>query len=106
MSAFRGKADRTFIERLFVAEGGLLSYGPDLVDANRRVAGYVDRILRGDKPSDLPVQAPTKYQLVVNLKTAKTLGLAIPESFVQRADEIIECVRECPLLAQNMKHTR
>ena len=75
----------------FYAEaGGLISYGFDTVNQFQRGAEYVDRILRGAKPADLPVQYPTKFQLVVNLKTAKTLGLAIPESFLQRADEVIE----------------
>jgi len=71
-------------------KGGLISYGIDPVNQFRLGAGYVDRILRGAKPADLPVQYPTKFQLVVNLKTAKTLSLAIPESFLQRADEVIE----------------
>ena len=75
----------------FYAEtGGLISYGFDTVDQFQRAAEYVDRVLRGAKPADLPVQYPTKFQLVVNLKTAKTLGLAIPESFLQRADRVIE----------------
>jgi putative tryptophan/tyrosine transport system substrate-binding protein len=75
---------------LFVAAGGLISYGPDLVDEFRQAANYVDRILKGDKPADLPVQAPTKYGTVLNLKTAKALGLDIPASVLARADEVIE----------------
>ena len=74
----------------FVAGGGLISYGPDLADHSRRAAGYVDRILKGEKPADLPVQAPTKYDLVVNLKTAKALGLTIPPAVPARADVVIE----------------
>jgi putative ABC transport system substrate-binding protein len=74
----------------FAREGGLLSYGPDPVDIFRRAASYVDRILRGAKPGDLPVQLPTKFEMVVNLKTAKALGLAIPPSILLRADEVIE----------------
>ena len=74
----------------FARDGGLLSYGFDLVDNFRRAASYVDRILRGEKPGDLPVQFPTKFEMVVNLKTAKALGLAVPPSILLRADEVIE----------------
>jgi putative ABC transport system substrate-binding protein len=76
--------------RFFVMQGGLASYGIDLQDMWRRAASYVDRILRGEKPADLPVQAPVKYEMVINLKTAKALGLAIPETVLVRADEVIE----------------
>src|SRR6201991_3361889 len=88
--AARYKLPAVYFERQFVAAGGLISYGPDQIDMYRRAAGYVDRILKGEKPADLPVQAPTKYDLVINLKTAKALGLAIPVNLQQLADQVIE----------------
>jgi putative ABC transport system substrate-binding protein len=88
--ATRHKLPTVFGDRNFVHGGGLVSYGPDRIDGFRRAAGYVDRILRGEKPSDLPVQAPVKYELVINLKTAKALGLELPASVLARADEVIE----------------
>jgi putative ABC transport system substrate-binding protein len=88
--AARHKLPAIYYERFFVAAGGLVSYGPDFVDQYRRAAGYVDRILKGEKPGDLPVQAPTKFEIVVNLKTAKALSLAVPSSLLATADEVIE----------------
>jgi putative tryptophan/tyrosine transport system substrate-binding protein len=88
--ANRHRLPAVYWNRRFVTGGGLISYGPDTIDPFRRAAGYVDRILKGAKPADLPVQAPTKYELVINLKTAKALGLELPVSVLGRADEVIE----------------
>jgi putative ABC transport system substrate-binding protein len=89
-TAARYKLPAVYIQWAFVAAGGLISYGPNFEDQYRRAAAYVDRILRGEKPADLPVQAPSKYELIINLKTAKALGLTVPTSLLARADEIIE----------------
>jgi putative ABC transport system substrate-binding protein len=88
--AARHRLPAVYPERIFAAGGGLLSYGSDVFDVFRRVARYVDRILKGEKPADLPVQAPTKYELVVNLKTAKMIGFQIPDKLLALADEVIE----------------
>jgi putative tryptophan/tyrosine transport system substrate-binding protein len=84
------KLPAVYGERHYIAGGALISYGPNFLDQFRRAAGYVDRILKGEKPADLPVQAPTKYELAINLKTAKALGLTVPQSILSRADQVIE----------------
>ena len=86
----RYKLPAIYPYRYYAADGGLISYGPNTHEPIRRAAGYVDRILKGEKPADLPVQAPTKYEMAINLKTAKALGLPLPESLIARADEVIE----------------
>ena len=88
--AARHKLPAIYFERNFVTAGGLVSYGPDFLDQFRRAAGYVDRVLKGEKPADLPVQAPTKYETILNLKTAKALGIDVPATLLARADEVIE----------------
>jgi putative ABC transport system substrate-binding protein len=88
--AARHKLPAVYWEPVFVAAGGLICYGPDRIDQFRSAAGYVNRILRGEKPADLPVQAPTKYELIINLKSAKALGLDIPATVLARADRVIE----------------
>jgi putative ABC transport system substrate-binding protein len=89
-AASRNNVPAVYNVSSFARDGGLLSYGPDVVDLWRRAATYVDRILRGAKPGDLPVQLPTKFEMVLNLKTAKALGLTVPQSILLRADEVIE----------------
>jgi putative tryptophan/tyrosine transport system substrate-binding protein len=88
--AMQFKLPTIYPYRFFATDGGLIAYGPDTIEPYRRAAGYVDRILKGEKPADLPVQAPTKYELAINLKTAKALGLSVPPSLVARSDEVIE----------------
>jgi putative tryptophan/tyrosine transport system substrate-binding protein len=88
--ALKSRLPSVYGNRGYVDAGGLMSYGADLVDSNRRVAYYVDRILKGAKPADLPVEQPTKFELVINLKTTKQIGLAIPQSMLYRADKVIK----------------
>jgi putative tryptophan/tyrosine transport system substrate-binding protein len=88
--AARHRLPAVYFARFWTAGGGLISYGPDLLDQHRRAAGYVDRILKGEKPAEMPIQSPTKFELVINLKTAKALGLNVPATLLSRADEVIE----------------
>jgi putative ABC transport system substrate-binding protein len=89
-SAIKNRLPAIYPYRYYAADGGLVSYGPDTIDQYRRAASYVDRILKGEKPANLPVQGPIRYELVINLKTAKTLGLTLPQSILARADQVIE----------------
>src|SRR5262249_14394239 len=88
--AARNKLPAVYPFRYYAVDGGLMTYGPNMLDPIRRAADYVDRILKGEKPADMPVQAPTKYDMVINLKTAKTLGLTVPPTLLARADEVME----------------
>jgi putative ABC transport system substrate-binding protein len=88
--ASRHKLPSVYPYRYYAVDGGLMTYGPNTLDPVRRAAGYVDRILKGETPAEMPVQAPTKYELIINLKTAKTLGLTVPQSMIATADEVIE----------------
>ena len=90
MAASRNNVPAIYNHSIFAKEGGLLSYGPDFLDAIHRAATYVDRILKGEKPADLPVQAPVKYELAINVRTAKALGLIVPDKFLAVAEEVIE----------------